>query len=283
MLQETLRNNITTIHGEIGLQWLQNLPQNLARLSKQWGLTELNPVENMTFNYVTKAVQGKRAVILKFSLDPDSLYQEMSALKYFAGHGAAKVIAYQDGALLLELVEPGNSLKGMNYDNRTKLQVCCELTKRLHQVKLPIENSFPSFHAGLNLLDHEWSLLPHFLTYARNLRDDLLSNSYNEKLVLLHGDLHHDNILLSGTNAWCVIDPKGVVGFPINECWSFVMDVKEDTQYIAQFFDYDVLFVRQWYFVHVILAACWNLENNLPADLFLDLAAKTHKLIQDFK
>ena len=106
MLQETLRNNITTIHGEIGLQWLQNLPQNLARLSKQWGLTELNPVENMTFNYVTKAVQGKRAVILKFSLDPDSLYQEMSALKYFAGHGAAKVIAYQDGALLLELVEP---------------------------------------------------------------------------------------------------------------------------------------------------------------------------------
>jgi hypothetical protein len=44
-------------------------------------------------------------------------------------------------------------------------------------------------------------------------------------------------------------------------------------------FGYDVLFVRQWYFVHVILAACWNLENNLSADLFLDLAAKTHKLI----
>ena len=57
------------------------------------------------------------------------------------------------------------------------------------------------------------------------------------------------------------------------------MDVEEDTQYIALFFDYDVLFVRQWYFVHVILAACWNLENNLSTDLFLGLAAKTYKLI----
>ena len=57
------------------------------------------------------------------------------------------------------------------------------------------------------------------------------------------------------------------------------MNIEKDTQYIALFFGYDVLFVRQWYFVHVILAACWNLENNLSADLFLDLAAKTHKLI----
>jgi streptomycin 6-kinase len=34
--------------------------------------------------------------------------------------------------------------------------------------------------------------------------------------VLLHGDLHQDNILSQGDD-WLVIDPKGVIGFPINE------------------------------------------------------------------
>jgi streptomycin 6-kinase len=278
LFQDVLRSNITAIYGDIGIHWLQNLPQHLARLSTQWGLMELNPVENMTFNYVTKAIQGKRDVVLKLSLETDSLYQEMTALKHFAGRGAAEVINYEDGALLLESVQSGKSLKNAHYDNCTKIQICCELAQCLHEVTLPIEHSFSSFHAGLSILDHEWSLPPQYLECACSLRDSLLSNPYNEKLVLLHGDLHHDNIL-SDTNSWCVIDPKGVVGFSINEYWSFVMDVEKDTQYIALFFGYDVLFVRQWYFVHVILAACWNLENNLSADLFLDLAAKTHKLI----
>jgi len=31
--------------------------------------------------------------------------------------------------------------------------------------------------------------------------------------VLLHGDLHQDNILSHGDD-WLVIDPKGVIGFP---------------------------------------------------------------------
>ncbi|TXJ03436.1 MAG: hypothetical protein E6Q32_00800 [Neisseriales bacterium] len=118
----------------------------------------LNPVENMTFNYVTRAVQGKRAVVLKLSLETDSLYQEMRALKHFAGHGAAEVINYEDGALLLESVQSGKSLKNINYGNCTKIQICCELAQCLHKVKLPIEHSFSSFHAGLSILDREWSL-----------------------------------------------------------------------------------------------------------------------------
>lgn len=47
----------------------------------------------------------------------------------------------------------------------------------------------------------------------------------------------------------------------------------------ADFFKYDVLFVRKWYFVHVMLAVCWNLEDNLSPELFLDLARKSYRLI----
>ena len=35
--------------------------------------------------------------------------------------------------------------------------------------------------------------------------------------VLLHGDLHHYNILAAGGGRWLAIDPKGVVGEPAFE------------------------------------------------------------------
>lgn len=38
----------------------------------------------------------------------------------------------------------------------------------------------------------------------------LLSSPHDE--VVLHGDLHHGNILDFGTRGWLAIDPKGLVG-----------------------------------------------------------------------
>lgn len=38
----------------------------------------------------------------------------------------------------------------------------------------------------------------------------LLSSPHNE--VVLHGDLHHGNILDFGTRGWLAIDPKGLLG-----------------------------------------------------------------------
>ena len=32
------------------------------------------------------------------------------------------------------------------------------------------------------------------------------------KTLLLHGDLHHDNILFDKKRGWLAIDPKGIIG-----------------------------------------------------------------------
>lgn len=94
---------------------------------------------------------------------------------------------------------------------------------------------------------------------------------------MLHGDLHYDNVL-KHQEGWLIIDPKGVIGYPINEVWAYCMDMEEDTKFIAAFFNYDLNTVRYWYFVHLILAACWCLEDNLPPDKFLNLATKAYDL-----
>lgn len=46
---------------------------------------------------------------------------------------------------------------------------------------------------------------------AAAIAERLLSNPY--ELRVLHGDLHHDNILL-GARGWLAIDPKGLLGDP---------------------------------------------------------------------
>jgi streptomycin 6-kinase len=50
---------------------------------------------------------------------------------------------------------------------------------------------------------------------AESLFADLLASSAEP--VLLHGDLHHYNILAAGREPWLAIDPKGVSGEPAYE------------------------------------------------------------------
>lgn len=45
---------------------------------------------------------------------------------------------------------------------------------------------------------------------------------------LLHGDLHHENILLDGERGWLAIDPKGVIGPKPMECGRFLHNFMED-------------------------------------------------------
>ncbi|WP_367606075.1 hypothetical protein [Legionella sp. W05-934-2] len=50
----SFEQNILTIYGKKGQEWLNKLPSILANLINQNGLSQLKPVENMSFNYVEK-------------------------------------------------------------------------------------------------------------------------------------------------------------------------------------------------------------------------------------
>lgn len=46
----------------------------------------------------------------------------------------------------------------------------------------------------------------------------------NRTDVLLHGDLHHGNIVSAARGPWLCIDPKGYVGDPAFEAGAFLVD-----------------------------------------------------------
>jgi streptomycin 6-kinase len=89
---------------------------------------------------------------------------------------------------------------------------------------------------------------------------------------LLHGDLHHDNILLHDSGDYIVVDPKGVIGPRLFEYGRFVHNFFEDrrhsmsvesilTQRIAalqgEYSEDEILMVG---YVDLVLASCWSLN-----------------------
>lgn len=264
-------NNITSIYQENGKKWLKDLPEQVIQLELDWGLSHLTPLENLTYNYVLSGLQGDIPVILKLSPNASDIDREANALGAFKGFGGVSVLDRRDNALLLQRALPGQSLKGYPLKNGIKnIEVACKVMKKLHQAPLLKDYNFPRIEDCLATLDKDWGLPGDYLQKARALKKQLLQ--YNPELpVLLHGDLHQDNILAHGDD-WLVIDPKGFIGFPINELWACIEEPHYDLEFVSKYFGYRLDDVIKWYYVHAVLAACWQVEDNLNPTRFLNLA-----------
>jgi streptomycin 6-kinase len=104
-------SNIINIYGEKGRQWLDHLPNLVTQLANTYGLSNLKPVDNLSYNYVLSGLQGSQPIILKLGLDIDGFKREASALMAFSGFGVVEVLSENNGLLLLECAVPGVSLK----------------------------------------------------------------------------------------------------------------------------------------------------------------------------
>jgi len=93
--------------------------------------------------------------------------------------------------------------------------------------------------------------------------------------MLLHGDLHHDNVLLGGDNRYRIIDPKGVVGDVVFDIPRFILNEFDDdlddafhgklthiTRTLATRLDIPECDIRRLTYVEMCMANCWNVESN---------------------
>ncbi len=268
MNTSSFEKNIRQIYGKEGESWLLQLPQTIEKFQSLWGVTDLSPLDNLSHNYVLEGkLHDETLVILKLCPDIEGFAREMAALKIFQGYGAIPLIAGENGALLMERAVPGTYLPS----EHKALETGCHVMNMLHFAPLPRTlEKIPHISEWLSTLDQDWNIPKDTLSYARKLKDQLLGN-IGMPLRLLHGDLHRKNILLHKKN-WLAIDPKGVVGFPINEVWAMVEDPRYDLPFISRYFDFKYSDVVSWYYVHVVLAACWSVQDNLDPRLFLDVA-----------
>ncbi len=286
----SFENNILNIYGNQGEIWLKSLPNLALDIAQKYKLSKLVPVDNLSYNYVLKGFQGDYSVILKLGLDNAALKQEHAALKAFSKFGAAKVFAEEDGVLLLEQALPGTSLKSYFPQNDQKAtRIACNVIKLLHQAPIPESSNFPHVNKYFETINKDYNIPMQYINKARRMFGQLIQTS--DKSILLHGDLHHDNILQNGKN-WLVIDPKGTIGEPAYEVATFIYNpihelintdgakdiIKKRITTFAKLLSLPEIRIANWCFVKVILGWIWNIEDNLDPDCFEKLAGSFDEL-----
>ena len=279
----SLKATIERVYGETGRQWLVTAPAVLNECRTRWSLELDEPFANLSYNLVIPGrTSAGTEIVLKVGVPCAELLTEASALSLFDGVGAVRLLDHDAarGMLLIERVTPGIPVYKLQGDAEAT-QSAAALMRRLWRVP-PQQYSFPSlaiwFRAFARLRKNfggGTGLLPSdVIGQAEHQFTKLNASSTGD--VILHGDLHHENILSSASHGWLAIDPKGICGDPGYEVGSFMLNQlpagasdAETLTILGQrlsIFSAELEIGRErlasWAFCHAVLSALWNYEES---------------------
>jgi streptomycin 6-kinase len=268
------------LYGDRGLAWLENLPQLIAECEKRWSLTVHTHVDGLSYNFVAPAVRadGMR-LMLKLGVPNQELNTEIEALRLYDGRGICRLIDAdaEQGILLLERLQPGVMLSTVD-DDEQATRIAAGVMRQMWR-PAPAVHGFPTaarWANGLERLRAEFGggtgpFPGRLVEQAERLYTELLASSAEP--MLLHGDLHHFNILTAERQPWLAIDPKGVVGEPAYELGALlrnptdklVMDRKVQgrrVELLASELAIDRQRILGWGIAQAVLSGWWSYEDH---------------------
>ena len=274
---------VVDLHEDAGADWLNRLPEIIADCERRWSLTVERPFAQLSYNYAAPAVRSNGTrVVLKAGVPTRELRTEIEALRLFDGRGSVRLLAADpdDGLLLLEQLKPGTPLSRLD-DDRQATSIAAQVMRQLWR-PVPPEHGFPTiadWAAGLGKLRRRFEggtgpLPSRLVEEAETLFVELIATMAEP--VLLHGDLHHDNILAAERQPWLAVDPKGVVGEPTCDVWALLSNPAPQllaeprpgrilTRRVHQLADelgFDRKRIRGWGLAQSVLSAWWSLEDH---------------------
>ena len=281
------RKTILEVHGERGRAWLERLPALVAECQRRWDLRVFPPFEPLSYNYVSPAQRADgTAVVLKLGVPNPELTSEAAALRLYNGDGAVRLIDAdpQAGIILEERLLPGTPLGDLADDERATA-IAAQVMRQIRR-PVPAGHPFPSvvqWAAGLQRLRQRYGggtgpLETRLVERAEANYAELIAST--AETVVLHGDLHHWNILSASGGAqrqpWLALDPKGLVGDPGYEVGQYLLNKIPDwndsaqiaaiqrrrLRQFAEAWNYDWQRLCAWGIAHSVLSGFWSLEDH---------------------
>jgi streptomycin 6-kinase len=197
--------------GPSGAEWARRARNLVIECLDQWDLTVTGPALTGWTAVVFPVERAGERASLKVGWPHTESAAEHTALQLWGGRGAVRLLAADPGrgALLLERLDPGRTLMGQ--DAFAACEVIGGLLGRLHVPAPPTIPTLREFLGPhLERMDHP-SVPRRFAARTRSLAEELLPDPTN---VVLHTDLHYDNVLAGEREPWLAIDPKPFAGHP---------------------------------------------------------------------
>ncbi len=228
-----------------------------ARLRERWDLVSDGSFPR-SYNYVepVRRADGSAAVL--------RIGPELAAAEWFGGHGAPRVLEIdrEVGAVLLERVLPGTQLDAE--PEEVAVTAAAAVMRALWRPPAG-DCPFPSVRDWARSLEPGSRAAGVFVELCDSM----------DAPVVLHGDLHHFNVLRSDAHGWLAIDPKGVVGEPAYETGALLRNPKpallelpdpartlrRRADALAEALDFDAARVYGWAYAQAVLSAAWSVED----------------------
>jgi streptomycin 6-kinase len=189
-----------------------NTPGALAAHARAWGLSPDGAPFRTRSSWLQPVRDGETAAMLKLPFEEEER-RGGQVLAWFDGRGAARVLRADGEAVLVERLADDVDLAALAETSADgdddACRILCTVVNALHadqpaappQVH-PLRPWFASLErqaVGDALLSKAWSVA-----------DQLLAENCEPRV--LHGDIHHANVLHDPAQGWRAIDPKGLIG-----------------------------------------------------------------------
>lgn len=268
--------------------WVDRLPRRLDGLLEEW---ELAPDGWSMHGYCSIVVPVRtsdaQATVLKVAFDADEESEhEHLALRHWGGRGAVRLLRADPHrrAMLLERLQQQDLTTVPDLE---ACEVVAALYPRLHLPALPqlltVTSYVERWSDALARMPRNAPIPRRMVEQALSLARDLVADPASTG-VIVHGDLHYENVLASDREPWLVIDPKPMSGDPHFELapmlWNRMEElgdavrtgVRRRFHTLVDAAGLDEARARDWVIVRMVLNAHWAVEDAQRADR--DLSAE---------
>jgi len=190
-------------------------PEEAEKYLKAWELSLPTEMAKTTTSWIYKVIHNNSPAVLKVLTPLGKKFEASSSriLQCFGGSGAVRLLKFDEGALLLEYVD-GDKLSTLVKEGHDlqAAHVICDVLDQLHQYSgatpsevYDLRRQFQSLYTRAK---NENSDSIYFKT--AKVAEHLVATQKSQRL--LHGDIHHTNILKSSVRGWLAIDPQSIYG-----------------------------------------------------------------------
>ncbi|MCA9877275.1 MAG: phosphotransferase, partial [Thermomicrobiales bacterium] len=240
----------------------------------RWQLTADGPAVETHTSLLLPARQAGQPVMLKVACVEEEA-RGAEILAWWGGEGAARVLALEGDALLMERATGPRSLVQMATTSReadaSALHILCATAANLHQPRPQPPASATTLRRWFAALAPTAQREGGVFRQAHAAAAHLLATP--REPAVLHGDLHHENILWDNARGWLAIDPKGVLGEPAYEMGAALRNpitpgtpaaepvtMARRVDVMVEMLGLDRTRILGWCAAQAVLAAIWSIE-----------------------
>lgn len=274
------QNEIENVINRFGKDFYKKVLRDIETYADKWTLTSFQFIPSYSSNLIFICYsENFGRVVLKIG-NPSfrEIFTEFNTLCEYNGRRFCRVFDddIENGVILEECVQPGNPLRDESSLDK-RLSVFCSLYKGLHIMPIKAE-IYPTYTEWVCRITEYMSKrqdCKELYLYMKKAKDICLSvyTLYSQKM-LLHGDFHHDNILLGNDGEYIIIDPKGVIGDPVFDIARFILNefggeittelykkINHIICILEKKLNIPSYILKQCFYVETTMGVCWSVED----------------------